>query len=54
LFYALAETFKKNPVVWEKLIKSGDKFVDFTKTIQKTIEQGLKRLGKMGDDLFSD
>jgi hypothetical protein len=50
LFYALAEYAKNNPEKWEKLIKLGDKFVDFTRPIEKAIGRGMKKL----DDIFGD
>jgi RHS repeat-associated protein len=48
LFYGIAQQFKNDPAKWEKLMKAGEKFTDFTKPIQKTLEKGLKSL----DDFF--
>jgi hypothetical protein len=47
-YYALAQYFKNNPSKWQNLIEKGDKFIDFTKSVQKVLERGIKSV----DDLF--
>ena len=47
-YYALAQYFKNNPAKWQNLIEKGDKFIDFTKSVQKVLERGIKSV----DDLF--
>jgi RHS repeat-associated protein len=48
VYAAIAQQFKDNPAKWEKIMKSGEKVMDFTKPIQKALDKGVRKI----DDLF--
>ncbi len=47
IYYFIAELYKKNPAKWEKLIRTGDQFKDYTKEVQMFVEKILDELKKI-------